>query len=725
MKRARGRGEDGGGRPSGEARVRTQLDRVRKRDGRLVPFHAQKIADAVGKAMEAAGEADPLLAREVAGIVELSLREAAADEPGEKGGAPHIETIQDLVERVLMELGKSAVAKAYILHRDRRAQVRATLRVHRSESLRAPVRVREREGVSDWSKGRIVAALMAESELPRETAEDVAAAVEARVFASGTRSVTTGLVRELVASELFERGLAGALATARVVGVPRGDVRRALEGQPLQPWRQRGGRARSSGPRTFRPRAGERAARELAGELLTRYALESVLPDAIGELHRAGDLHVVGLETLGRPLTLAVEAELLAGGGDPTRSAQSVLDALAGLCGGVASGVVLERPAALLAPLARTAREKSPHGLTAWLRALQAVALAARVSIDLGTPGGRYSAFTARLLEELADLSPSPFGPRLFLDGLELEALLEEHGDLRPTLASLLAAGRLVPTWSGPEEEFAGPGCHRRRGERGLLACHGAIALNLPRIARRAGAFREELLQSALAELVQAAVETARALDEVQGEPGDVFARGAYAVVPVGLREALWTLGDGTIDPAVVRRVLGFLGEAARRFAPDGRLVPAPVPFFGGEAAARFAFLDARLASAAGGRQAWLFESVGVEAGEPREYSRGFRLAPVPGLTWGRAEAEALETVPVGALELGPDVPPAPSNTASDAERALDAWRRFEVVRRARTGELVLELFPRPRPLPPEGPLGPDRADLETTASVRSVPPLT
>jgi hypothetical protein len=716
MKRARGTEREEGPRPVTEGRGTPPLERVRKRDGRLVPFQAQKIADAVGKAMDAAGEGDPLLAREVAGIVELSLRESAA---GEQGAAPHIEAIQDLVERVLMELGKSAVAKAYILHRDRRAQVRATLRVHRSESLRAPVRVREREGVSDWSKGRIVAALMAESELPRESAEDVAAAVEARVFASGTRSVTTGLVRELVASELFERGLAGALASARVVGVPRGDVRRALEGQPLEPWRRaRPGTARG---RAFRPRSGERAARELCGDLLTRYALESVLPEAIGELHRAGDLHVVGLETLGRPLTLAVEAELLAGGGDPTRSAQTVLDALAGLSGGVARGLVLERPAALLAPLARTTREKSPHGLTAWLRALQAVALAGRVQVDLGTPGGRYPSFTARLVEELSELGALPFGPRLFLDGPELEALLEEHPDQRATVAGLLATGRIVPTWSGPEEEFAGPGCHRRRGERGLLACQGAIALNLPRIARRAGAFREELLQSALAELVQAAVETARALDEIQGEPGDVFARGAYAVVPVGLREALWTLGDGTVDPAVARRVLGFLGEAARRFAPDGRLVPAPVPFFGREAAARFAYLDARQARVAGGRQAWLFEGAGVEPGEGRDYSRGFRIAPVPGLAWGRAEAEALETVPTGALELGPDAPPASAAPASDAERALDAWRRFEVVRRARTGELVLELFPRPRPLPKGD--GEHRSLATTPPSSGPVPP--
>src|SRR5262249_5031433 len=152
--------------------------------------------------------------------------------------------------------------------------------------LRAPVRVREREGVSDWSKGRIVAALMQEAELPRESAEDVASAVERRVFAAGKKSVTTGLVRELVASELFERGWLGALKAARVVGLARHDVRRLLSGQTLHPWDAPA--AESGAP----------ASEAVAGEVLARYGLESLLSDAAGELHRAGDVHVVGLESL-------------------------------------------------------------------------------------------------------------------------------------------------------------------------------------------------------------------------------------------------------------------------------------------------------------------------------------------------------------------------------------------------------------------------------------------
>jgi transcriptional regulator NrdR family protein len=674
-----GEGEPGAARPE-PARARIEL--VKKRDGRIVPFQRQKIAEAVQKAMEAAGEPDARFAGEVAAIVELTLLERLPV-PGEGDPAarvPHIETIQDLVERALMELGRAHVAKAYILHRDLRARVRAVLRVHRSDTLRAPVRVREREGVSDWQKGRIVAALMQEAELPREAAEEVASAVERRVFAAQRKSVTTGLIRELVASELFERGWLAALTAARVVGISRLDVKRALAGQLPRPWR------------SLRPKdeAVPRAADVLAGELTTRYALESLLPEAAAELHRNGDLDVVGLAALGRPLTVCVEAELFSRGGDPTQVAYSVLDELAELLPAVAQGVVLERPAVVLSPLVRSAREHSPHGIGAWLRALAALARGARVRIDLGSSGPRYHAASARLVEELSELE-GPFAPRLFLDGNELEALLAERADLAATIERLLASERLLPSWSATDETFSGPGCTRREGERGLIACGGAIALNLPRLARRAGPFREELFQGGVAELVQSAVGVAEALEAAHvaaPRPGGLRARTRYTLVPVGLREALLALGDGAIDCELAARLLGFLGEAARRFGRGRHLEPCASPFHGDEAAARFAFLDAR--AAAGARQEWLFGEAEAERAELAAYTRGFQLSPVNGLLAGRAEAEALRTVPVGALAFG-------SLAARElSERpALDAWRRFEVVRRARSGELVLELFPR------------------------------
>jgi hypothetical protein len=671
--------------PAGEARRRSLL--VLKRDGRCLSFQRQKIAEAVLRAMEEAGEPDPAFAAEVAGIVELSLLERAAAGAAGEPQALSIEIVQDLVERALMELGRPAVAKAYILHRDLRARMRSALRVHRSETLRSPVRVREREGVSSWSKGRIVAALMQEAELSREAAEDVAGAVERRVFASGLRRLTTGLVRELVAGELFERGWIRALSAARVVGLARHDVRRVLEGSPLHPW---------SAPAPL----ARREARGLAGELLARYALESVLPEGPGELHRAGDLHVVGLEELVRPLSVALDAELLASGGEPARSAHGVLDGLSELVRSVAGTVVLEHPGSVLAPLARATREGSPHGLTAWLHATGALARATGTRIELGSPGPRFAAFTARLLEELGEL-PAEGTPVLYLEGGELEALLVEREGLRPLVERLLAGGRLVPCWSGAEEAFAGPGCVRRADEPGVIACGAAVALNLPRLARRAGPYREELFQTGLAELVQAALEAARALRAAAPhslrQPLGLHARGSCALVPVGLREALLVLGDGTLDPEQGLRLLGVLGDAARRFSRDDLLEWVPCPFFGAEAARRFAYLDARVAEDDGTRQAWLFAGAEGEPPELRPYGQGFRVTGALSLSAGRDEAAILRTVPAGALSFaGLD------GRGSEAEYPhLDAWRRFELLRRSHAGELVLELFPRARPRSP------------------------
>ncbi len=663
---------------------------VRKRDGRVVPFQRQKITEAVLRAMEAAGEPDPAFAAEVAGIVELSLAETL--ERGNTGGEraiPEIEAVQDLVERVLMELGRPASAKACILHRDLRARVRATLCVHRSDALRSPVRVREREGVSSWSKGRIVAALMQEAELARESAEEVAAAVEQRVFASGLKRVTTGLVRELVAGELFERGWIRALSAARVVGLARHDVRALLGGFPLHPWSLP---ARSEPAQALRDR--------LAGELLARYALENVLPEGPGELHRSGDLHVVGLGELVRPLSLCVAAELLADGGEPSRSAYGVLDRLAELARSVSRTVVLECPAAVLAPLARATREGSPHGLAAWLRALGALARGTGVALELGTSGARFRAFTARLIEELADL-PAGHAPRLYVEGSELEDLLRERPDLESPVERLLECGGLLGSWNGEHETFAGPGCVRRLDEPGIVACGAAVALDLPRLARRAGPFCEELFLNGLAELVQAAVEIARAaragLAALPRPPG-VHARVSFALVPVGLREALRTLGDGSVDPEQGARVLGVLGDAARRFSRDELLETVPCPFFGEEAAARFACLDARATRTSGERQVWLFDEAEAETGEFRPYSQGFRLSPAAGLAAGRAEALALRTVPAGALAFHDVVA-----CTEGAERPfLEAMRRFHR-ERAAPGEIAVPLFPLTSAPPPRG----------------------
>ncbi len=91
---------------------------ITKRDGRLVPYDLDKIADAIAKAFIAAGKEDRPIARQLATRVDTALCE--------KYGSANctIEAIQDEVENVLMTAGHIDVAKRYILYRAQRTKVR-------------------------------------------------------------------------------------------------------------------------------------------------------------------------------------------------------------------------------------------------------------------------------------------------------------------------------------------------------------------------------------------------------------------------------------------------------------------------------------------------------------------------------------------------------------------------------------------------------------------------
>ncbi len=93
---------------------------VIKRDGRIVPFDQQRITNAVYKAMQATGEGD--LTRDPIRVSEWVVKELTKRYP--KDHKPHIEEIQDVVEEVLITRDFPKTAKAYILYRQKRAELR-------------------------------------------------------------------------------------------------------------------------------------------------------------------------------------------------------------------------------------------------------------------------------------------------------------------------------------------------------------------------------------------------------------------------------------------------------------------------------------------------------------------------------------------------------------------------------------------------------------------------
>jgi len=95
------------------------ITHVVKRSGAIVPFNPDRIMNAIYRAAVAVGGRDRSRAEWLAERVVEVLEEAAPE-----GHTPHIEEIQDVVEKVLIENGHAQVAKAYILYRDERNRQR-------------------------------------------------------------------------------------------------------------------------------------------------------------------------------------------------------------------------------------------------------------------------------------------------------------------------------------------------------------------------------------------------------------------------------------------------------------------------------------------------------------------------------------------------------------------------------------------------------------------------
>lgn len=94
------------------------LVKITKRDGTVVDFDAEKINVAIENAASAVGINNGFKAEPIVKQVMWELDQLFAD------SVPHVEDIQDVVERTLMNLGHFEIAKAYILYRDKRRSTR-------------------------------------------------------------------------------------------------------------------------------------------------------------------------------------------------------------------------------------------------------------------------------------------------------------------------------------------------------------------------------------------------------------------------------------------------------------------------------------------------------------------------------------------------------------------------------------------------------------------------
>ena len=284
--------EDRAGRVKAQANGMMNIREVRKRDSRVVPFDLDKISDAIHRAQLSVGAADAGYARELAEVVGHFL--ATEISGAREDGIPHIEEIQDVVEKVLMSRPDCGeIAKSYILYRRKREVLRQTLEV-RQEKLppekgtpgEFPAVEKTDAGVSSWKKALITAALIREADLDPSLAEEIAASVEAKVLRTGILLISTSLIRELVDNELFERGYDAKLKKQAPLSLPKYDIERMVHGEAT---------GNSPGLRST-PREIEQ---DIARRMLLQYSLEEVLSPEVARAHRNGRFYV---HDLGNPL---------------------------------------------------------------------------------------------------------------------------------------------------------------------------------------------------------------------------------------------------------------------------------------------------------------------------------------------------------------------------------------------------------------------------------------
>ena len=101
------------------AKQKSGIAKIIKRDGSVAEFHHEKITNAIFRAANSVGGDDrktaEKLSSKVADILERRFTEKI----------PNVEDVQNIVEEVLIKEGHAKTAKAYILYRAKRAELRA------------------------------------------------------------------------------------------------------------------------------------------------------------------------------------------------------------------------------------------------------------------------------------------------------------------------------------------------------------------------------------------------------------------------------------------------------------------------------------------------------------------------------------------------------------------------------------------------------------------------
>jgi len=143
------------------------------------------------------------------------------------------------------------------------------------------------DNIVSWNRERIVEALIRETELNRELAEEIGLEVENQIKSMKIKSVTSPLIRELVDVKLLEYGLEEARRRHTRLGSPLYDVKNII----FNPNRENANV----------PHGPEATNLTLAENIKKEFALLHVFSQDIADAHMRGDLHLHDLGFIDRP----------------------------------------------------------------------------------------------------------------------------------------------------------------------------------------------------------------------------------------------------------------------------------------------------------------------------------------------------------------------------------------------------------------------------------------
>jgi ribonucleoside-triphosphate reductase len=109
----------------GKSVSKFRIDKIRKRDGRVVKFEQKKITKVILAAMTSVSEGSKTDAKKVSNAVMKEIeKKFDGKKVGSKHGIPTVENVQDIVERQLILHKFADTAKSYILYRDLHSRMR-------------------------------------------------------------------------------------------------------------------------------------------------------------------------------------------------------------------------------------------------------------------------------------------------------------------------------------------------------------------------------------------------------------------------------------------------------------------------------------------------------------------------------------------------------------------------------------------------------------------------